>query len=61
MALFDEEPIRSEKPQLLDELSIEELEDRIAGLKAAIAACEAEIDKKRQQKTAADALFGGKN
>ena len=37
----------------------EELEARIAQLKDGIAACEREIEKKRAQKAAADALFGG--
>ena len=40
-------------------MSVEELEVRIAQLKDGIAACEREIEKKRAQKAAADALFGG--
>lgn len=59
MALFDEEPILTNKPQALDEMSVDELEERILALKEEISACEEEIEKKRRQKSAADALFGG--
>ncbi|MFN4225189.1 MAG: DUF1192 family protein [Hyphomonas sp.] len=59
MALNDEEPVLVRKAQTLDQMSVEELEHRIGQLKAEIAACEAEIEKKKAQKRAADALFGG--
>ena len=55
----DEEPILVNTPQTLEQMSVEELEARIALLKEGIAACEAQIEKKRAQKSAADALFGG--
>ncbi|MGE6696825.1 DUF1192 family protein [Hyphomonas sp. NPDC076900] len=59
MALNDEEPVLVRKAQGLDQMSIDELETRIGELKAEILACEAEIEKKKAQKRAADALFGG--
>lgn len=59
MAISDEEPILVNTPQTLEQMSIAELEQRIVALKEAVAACEAEIVKKRAQKSAADALFGG--
>nr|WP_321439437.1 DUF1192 domain-containing protein [uncultured Hyphomonas sp.] len=59
MAISDEEPILVNTPQTLEQMSVEELEARIAQLKDGIAACEREIEKKRAQKAAADALFGG--
>ncbi len=59
MALNDEEPVLVRKAQALDQMSIDELELRIGQLKAEILACEAEIEKKKAQKRAADALFGG--
>lgn len=59
MALNDEEPVLVRKAQALDQMSIDELEARIGQLKAEILACEAEIEKKKAQKRAADALFGG--
>jgi uncharacterized small protein (DUF1192 family) len=59
MAIHDEEPVLVRKAQGLDQMSVEELEVRIAALKAEIAACEAEIERKKTQKRAADALFGG--
>jgi uncharacterized small protein (DUF1192 family) len=55
----DEEPVRINRPQTLDQMSINDLQARIAGLQAEIAACEAEIERKKAQKRAADALFGG--
>ena len=61
MAISDEEPILVNTPQTLEQMSVAELEARIADLKAAMAACEAEIEKKRAQKSAAEALFGGKD
>ncbi|MFN4183166.1 MAG: DUF1192 family protein [Hyphomonas sp.] len=59
MALNDEEPVLVRKAQGLDQMSVVELEARIAQLKAEIGACETEIGKKKAQKRAADALFGG--
>jgi uncharacterized small protein (DUF1192 family) len=59
MALNDEEPVLVRKAQALDQMSIDELELRIGQLKAEILACEAEVEKKKAQKRAADALFGG--
>lgn len=59
MALNDEEPVLVRKAQALDQMSVEELAYRIEQLKAEIAACEVEIEKKKAQKRAADALFGG--
>ena len=61
MPAFEEEPILVNTPQTLEQMSVEELRQRIETLKAGIAACEAEIDKKKAQKSAADALFGGGN
>jgi uncharacterized small protein (DUF1192 family) len=55
----DEEPVRVRKALALDDMSISELEERIEMLRSDIAACEAEIARKRAQKNAADALFGG--
>ncbi|MBA3070480.1 MAG: DUF1192 domain-containing protein [Hyphomonas sp.] len=59
MAVSDEEPVLVRRPQALDQMSVTELEVRIAQLKAEIAACEVEIERKQAQKRAADALFGG--
>ncbi|MEZ5953802.1 MAG: DUF1192 domain-containing protein [Hyphomonas sp.] len=59
MAVSDEEPILVNTPQTLEQMSVDELEVRIAKLKDGIAACEAEIARKRAQKSAAEALFGG--
>lgn len=59
MAIQDEEPVLVRKAQALDQMSVEELQYRITQLQADIAACEAEIEKKKAQKRAADALFGG--
>jgi uncharacterized small protein (DUF1192 family) len=39
-------------------LSVEELQERIDDLKAEIAACEVQLNKKQSHKSAADALFG---
>ena len=61
MAAPDEEPILVNTPQTLEQMSVTELEARIALLKDGIAACEAVIVKKRAQKSAAEALFGGKD
>lgn len=61
MAIQDEEPIRVRRPQAMDQMSVEELEVYIGQLKAEIAASETEIERKKAQKRAADALFGGGN
>jgi len=47
------------KPLDLERLSEDELEARIISLGAEIEACKAELEKKRQHRNAADALFGG--
>ena len=57
--MFEEEPIRSTRPMPLDQMSIEQLQARIEEVRGEIALCEQEIEKKRAQKAAADALFGG--
>lgn len=57
--MFDEEPILTNRDQTLEQMSVEELEARIGELKEAIKACETEIYKKQNQKSAANALFGG--
>ncbi len=54
---FDEEPVRSTKPRALDEMSIQDLKERIETLKGEIAACEAMIVKKEATRKAADAAF----
>lgn len=59
MAVSDEEPVLIKRPQALDQMSVAELEVRIEQLKAEIAACETEVERKKAQKRAADALFGG--
>ncbi len=59
MAVSDEEPVLLRRPQALDQMSVAELDVRIEQLRAEIAACEAEIERKKAQKRAADALFGG--
>jgi uncharacterized small protein (DUF1192 family) len=59
MAVSDEEPVLIKRPQSLDQMSVAELEVRIEQLKVEILACETEIERKKAQKRAADALFGG--
>jgi uncharacterized small protein (DUF1192 family) len=53
---FDEEPISVVK-RGLDDMSIQELKDRIEALKGDIAACEAMIVKKEATRKAAEAAF----
>jgi uncharacterized small protein (DUF1192 family) len=53
---FDEEPIRVVK-RALDDMSIQELKERIETLKGDIAACEAMIVKKEATRKAAEAAF----
>ena len=55
--MFEDEPV-PEKKLDLERLSVEDLHERIDTLKAEIAACEAELEKKQSHKSAADALFG---
>jgi len=57
MPLFDEEPVRVVKPRLLDDLSIQELKEKIESLQGEIAACEAMIVKKEATRKAAEAAF----
>jgi len=59
--VFEDEPILTNRAQSLDQMSIEELHERIRVLRCRIEDCEVEIAKKEAQKSAADALFGGKN
>jgi uncharacterized small protein (DUF1192 family) len=53
---FDEEPIRVVK-RALDDMSIQELKERIEALKTDIAACEQMIVKKEATRKAAEAAF----
>lgn len=46
-----------EKQRDIDLMSVEDLQERIAELKAEIALCEAAIEKKGSAKSAADAMF----
>lgn len=59
--MFDEESILTNRQQTLEQMSVDELEARIVALKEAIMACETTIEKKKSQKSAADALFGGES
>ena len=54
--MFDEEPVRVTK-RLLDDMSIQELKERIEALKSEITACEAMIARKEATRKAADAAF----
>ena len=56
--MMEDEPVLSPEKLVLERLSETELEARIAALRSEIAACEAELEKKRHQRNAADALFG---
>ncbi len=56
--MFEENEPLPEKPIDLERLSEGDLEERIVALKAEIAACEAELERKRSHKSAADRLFG---
>ncbi len=53
---FEEEPIRVAK-RSLDDMSIQELKERIDALKADISACEHMIQKKEATRKAAEAAF----
>jgi uncharacterized small protein (DUF1192 family) len=57
MAIFDEEPVRVTKPRALDDMSIQDLKDRVEELRTEIAVCEAIIAKKEATRKAADAAF----
>ncbi len=54
--MFDEEPVRVTK-RLLDDMSIQDLKERIEALREEIAACEAMIVKKEATRKAAEAAF----
>jgi uncharacterized small protein (DUF1192 family) len=61
--MIDDDPFGSPlKPAVLtlELMSIDELEAKIAGLKAEIAACEQAIAAKRKQRDFADSVFGRK-
>lgn len=51
------DPSRKSEPPL-ERLSVDELEARIADLQEEIEECRAQLQRKRAQKSAADALFG---
>jgi uncharacterized small protein (DUF1192 family) len=53
---FDEEPVRVVK-RLLEDMSIQDLKERIEALKGEIAACEAMIATKEATRKAAEAAF----
>jgi uncharacterized small protein (DUF1192 family) len=53
---FEEEPVRTVK-RGLDDMSIEELKERIETLRTDIAACERMIEKKVATRKAAEAAF----
>ncbi len=53
---FDEEPVRVVK-RVLEDMSIQDLRERIETLKAEISACEAAISKKEATRKAAEAAF----
>ena len=54
--MFEEEPPKPAKLDL-ERLSVDELKVRVETLKLEIAACEAEIRKKQDHKSAADDIF----
>ena len=54
---FDEEPIRTAMKRSLDDMSIQELKERIEALRGDISACEAMIVKKEATRKAAEAAF----
>lgn len=56
LMLNDEEPIRTVK-RLLEDMSIDELKERVEALKAEITKCEAAIVKKEATRKAAEAAF----
>jgi uncharacterized small protein (DUF1192 family) len=54
--LMDDDPVRK-APRRLDEMSIEELKERIAALRAEIEAAEGMIARKEASRQAAEAAF----
>ena len=54
--LFEEEPVKKAK-RMVDDMSIEDLRERILELKQEISVCEAAITKKEATRKAADAAF----
>lgn len=54
---FDEEPVRSQVKRHLDDMSIQELKERVDTLRQEISACEAMIVKKEATRKAAEAAF----
>ena len=56
--MFEEDPILKPARELED-MSLEELAERIASLRVEISRCEAEIEKKEAVKRAALDAFGG--
>jgi uncharacterized small protein (DUF1192 family) len=54
--MVDDDPVRK-APRRLDEMSIEELKERIGTLRSEIAAVEAMIERKEASRKAADAAF----
>jgi uncharacterized small protein (DUF1192 family) len=53
----DEEPVRVALKRQLDDMSIQELKERIETMKQEITACEAMITKKEATRKAAEAAF----
>lgn len=53
---MDEEPLTARK-RLLEDMSIEELKERITQLKSEIETCQAAIEKKEASLKAAEAAF----
>ena len=54
--LFEEEPVKKAK-RLVEDMSIDDLRERIIELKQEISVCEAAITKKHTTRKAADAAF----
>ena len=54
--LFEEEPVKKAK-RLVEDMSIDDLRERIIELKQEISVCEAAITKKETTRKAADAAF----
>jgi len=55
--MFADEP-RADKPVSLEDMSVDDLRQRIEDLKAEIVRTEGELTKKEAHKSASDALFG---
>ena len=57
--MIEDDPSPLKRPAVtLDQMSIDELEEKIRVLKADIEACEREIAAKRKQRAVADSVFG---